>query len=261
MKKIICIDLDGTLLKNDCTISNNTINIISKVQELGNEVVVCTARARYFAIDISKKLKASRYVISSNGAEIYDYVNNKTIYTDGIDKDVVREIWHYCQKVGFKISLAIENEEYVNTIFRKGQTVIDSFDILINDYRNIKQCMIVSNNYEAITKYLEKFKNNSSVNLSADKVVLEECGYWFSLLSPIANKGNGIYQLAKHLNISKKDIISFGNDLNDITMFENSNIGIAVSNSEEKLIKIANEITLSNEEDGVATWLKNNIIN
>ena len=77
----------------------------------------------------------------------------------------------------------------------------------------------------------------------------------------MANKGNGIYQLSKILNINKKDIISFGNDLNDISMFKNSEIGIAVSNSEEIILNLADEITLSNEEDGVAIWLQNNIIN
>lgn len=261
MKKLICLDLDGTLLKNNGSISENTIRTIKKVQELGNEVVVCTARARNFAVDISKKLNVSRYVITSNGAEIYDYINNKTIYSDGINKEVINEIWNYCKAVNFKISLAIEDKEYVNVIFRKGQVVIEDFCKLINDYRNIKQCMIVSNDYVKLTDYLKKCKKNKNVNLSANKAILEECGYWFSVLSPMANKGNGIYQLSKILNINKKDIISFGNDLNDISMFKNSEIGIAVSNSEEIILNLADEITLSNEEDGVAIWLQNNIIN
>lgn len=260
MKKLICLDLDGTLLKNNGTISKNTIDVITKVQKQGNEVVICTARARNFAINISKKLNASRYVITSNGAEIYDYKSSKIIYSDGIDRSIVEDIWEYCQSIGFKISLAIEDKEYVNVKFRNGQTVIEKYSKLANDYRNIKQCMIVSNDYEKLTKYLKVCKKNKNVKLSADKVILEECGYWFSLLSPIANKGNGIYQLSKSLSICKENIISFGNDLNDITMFENSGCSIAVSNSEEQLLKIADMITLSNEEDGVADWLKKNIL-
>lgn len=260
MKKLICLDLDGTLLKNNGTISKNTIDVINKVQNQGNEVVICTARARNFAINISKKLNASKYVITSNGAEIYDYRNNKVIYSDGIDKSIVGDIWKYCQSMGFKISLAIEDKEYVNVKFRNGQTIIEKYSKLANDYRNIKQCMIVSNDYAKLTEYLKICKKNKNVKLSADKVILEECGYWFSLLSPIANKGNGIYQLSKKLNISKENIISFGNDLNDVTMFENSGCNIAVSNSEVQLLKLADIITLSNEEDGVAHWLNKNIL-
>lgn len=260
MKKLICLDLDGTLLKNNGTVSKNTIDVITKVQNQGNEVVICTARARNFAINISKKLNASGYVITSNGAEIYDYRNNKVIYSDGIDKSIVEDIWKYCQSIGFKISLAIEDKEYANVKFRNGQTVIEKYSKLTNDYRNIKQCMVVSDDYIKLTKYLKICIKNKNVKLSADKVILEECGYWFSLLSPIANKGNGIYQLSKKLNINKENIISFGNDLNDVTMFKNSGYSIAVSNSEEQLLNLADEITLSNEEDGVAEWLKKYVI-
>lgn len=260
MKKLICLDLDGTLLKNNGSISENTISTIKKVQKLGNEVVICTARARNFAIDISKKLNASKYVITSNGAEVYDYINNKIIYSDGINKEIVDSIWNYCKAVNFKISMAIEDKEYVNMLFRKGQIVINNISKLINDNRNIKQCMIVSDDCDKLTKYLKEFKKNKNIKLSVDKVILEECGYWFSILPQMSDKGNGIYQLSKTIGINKKDIISFGNDLNDKTMFKNSGIGIAVSNSEKTILNLANEVTLSNEDDGVAIWLQNNIV-
>lgn len=261
MKKLICLDLDGTLLDNNGTLSKNTIDTIKKTQKLGHEVVVCTARARNFAINIGKILNASTYVITSNGAEIYDYNSGEVIYTDGVDKTIVKKVWKECQAEGFKLSLAIDNKEYVNNIFRKGQTQIDDFHKFSKDYRDIKQCMIVSDDLDRLMIYLEKYKKNKNVKLSADKVILEECGYWFSLLSPIANKGNGIYQLAKFLNIEKNNIISFGNDLNDISMFENSGYRVAVSNSEKELLKLADEVTLSNDEDGVAEWIKNNLLN
>lgn len=261
MKKMICLDLDGTLLKNNGTISKKTIEVINEVEKKGYYIVICTARARNFAINISKKFNNCRYIITSNGAEVYDWVDKKIVYLDGINKEEVKEIWDYCNSYGFKLSMAIDEKEYVNSVFRKNQILIDNYKQLNNNYNSIKQCMIVSDDYIKINKYFNMLKYNKNIKLSSDKISLEECGYWVSVLPILANKGNGIYQLTKKLNIEKDNVISFGNDLNDISMFKNSGLSIAVNNAEKELLKICNETTLSNEEDGVARWLDINILN
>lgn len=260
MKKMICFDLDGTLLKNNGTVSKKTIEIVNKVEKKGYYIVICTARARNFAIDISNKFDNCRYLITSNGAEVYDSKDKKVIYLDGINKIEVNEIWVYCNSFGFKLSMAIDDKEYVNSIFRKNQILIDNYKQLNNNYNSIKQCMIVSNDYKKINDYFNILKNKKNIKLSAEKICLEECGYWISVLPLLTNKGNGIYHLAKKLNIEKSNIISFGNDLNDISMFKNSGISIAVNNSEKELLEICTETTFSNEEDGVARWLEKNIL-
>ncbi len=75
------------------------------------------------------------------------------------------------------------------------------------------------------------------------------------IISKIANKGYGLKKLTEYLKINKDQIISFGNDYNDITMFNESNLGIAVSNSTPDLLEVADLVIGSNNDDSVAKYL------
>lgn len=73
---LIAIDSDGTLKNNDGIISENTKNILNKLKK-DNYIVICTGRPRYHTKSINNELSLSNYIISSNGAEIFDVVNDE----------------------------------------------------------------------------------------------------------------------------------------------------------------------------------------
>ena len=75
------------------------------------------------------------------------------------------------------------------------------------------------------------------------------------------SKGLAVEKLSNLLNISRNNIVSFGNDYNDISMFNISADGCAVSNSDLSLKQIATKIILSNDEDGVANYILDNYLN
>ena len=99
-----------------------------------------------------------------------------------------------------------------------------------------------------VKKFISKVKH---MNIVLQDFQTEE-GF-FIVLADNVNKGHGIKTLANYLNVDK--IISFGNDENDIPMFEISHMGIAVSNATRDALKKANKIIESNNEDAVAKYL------
>lgn len=223
---------------------------------MGYIVVLCTARSRKSAVEVSKLVGASNFVISSNGAEIYDYINDKIIYINAINKKYYINIWNYCIKNNFKISLAIENDELVNEKFWDNQRQINTiFDI---EDKDVKQCMIVSNDYEKTNALYKKIKEHKKLKSACNKVEQEYFGYWFNLLENGTSKGNAIKYLKTNLFNDNVEVISFGNDYNDISMFQNSNHSYAVYNCDNELKKYVNQIILSSDDDGVAKFIEDN---
>ncbi len=259
MKKMFCIDIDGTLLKSNGTISDNTVSIIKKLKGQGHEIVLCSARSRNAAIGICKLIDTSKYVISSNGAEIYDYHSSNIIKTNAIDKATCIDLWNICNSSGFKISYAVNDIEYVNTPFWEGQITID--DINCIDLELVKSIMIVFDNYDDGIRLFERIKSSDIVKSCCNKIEKDDCGYWFNVLDKNTSKGLAVEELSNLLSISKNNIVSFGNDYNDISMFKISAEGCAVSNSDLSLKQIATKIILSNDEDGVANYILDNYLN
>ena len=83
---------------------------------------------------------------------------------------------------------------------------------------------------------------------------------WYAFLPEGAGKVQAIRELAKILDISSDDIVAFGDDINDIEMLKMCGTGVAVTNAVPDVQAIADSVTLSNDEDGVAEWIIQNVL-
>lgn len=256
MKYIIAIDSDGTLRKSDGTISEFTKMVIKKQTEKGNIIVICTARPRYHTLKVCEEVSASKYLISSNGSEIYDVSNNEVIYGTFLTKKDCEKIYKYAKDNDLRIVFTIENTEYSTKFIRnENQILLDdnNFDCALNS--KIKQCMVIGKEKEKIIKFknivLNEYKMNvfNSSNLSKEEI-------WFSVASKKASKGNALLKLSNYLGIPIKNTIAIGNDNNDISMIKQAGLGVAVANATEDLLKQADIIIDSNDNNGVAKFLE-----
>ena len=261
MKYLIAIDSDGTLRHSDGTISNKTKKTIRKVVDCGNIVVICTARPRYYTLNISNEVGLNEYLISSNGTEIYDNINKKSIYCNYLPKKECKAIYKETKRLGLRAIFVSENTEYV-TMFTRNESQI-FLDDSNNDKvikNNIKQVMIISDNKDLVREYkkiIEQKANLSVVDSSRD----DKKELWFSVINSKSSKGNSLKKLANYLDIPIKNTIAIGNDNNDISMIDVAGFGIAVDNSTDQLKRHADYITKSNDEDGVAFFLESLIDN
>lgn len=256
MKYLIAIDSDGTLRHSDGTISDRTKKVIQKLITLGNIVVICTARPRYHTLSISKKVGINNYLISSNGTEVYDNLENKNIFTSYLSKNICKKIYSDIVKLGIRGIFVTDNTEYATQFTRNNNQILlddtNKSDLL---EKNIKQIMIIGSEKDKINEYkkyaVEKYNQNIIDSFDEGKSEIS-----FSIISNHASKGIALKKLAKYLNIPLDKTIAIGNDKNDISMFETSGLSVAVANAADDVKKKANLITSSNDEDGLADFLE-----
>ncbi len=255
MKYLIAIDSDGTLRHSDGSISNKTKEIIKKVVDCGNTVVICTARPRYHTLKISCEVGLNKYLISSNGTEIYDNVNKKNIYCKYLPRKECKMIYQETKNLGLRVMFVSENTEYVTMFTRNDSQILlddNNIDKLLK--KDIKQIMIISKEKELVKKYKSSIERKSDLCV-VDSSREDKEELWFSVISSNSSKGNSLKILAEYLGIPIKNTIAIGNDNNDISMIDIAGIGVAVDNSTDQLKKHADYITKSNDEDGVADYL------
>ena len=256
MTYLIAIDSDGTVRHSDGTITEKTKKVIKNAINNGHIIVICTARPRYYALKISKEIGIEKYLISSNGSEIYDSFNDKIIYGSYLSKDVCKKI--YCDVVDKDIRaiFVCDDIEYATEFTRnKSQILLSNQNVneLLN--KKIKQIMVIGKEKDKIKKYQSFVKNEYGLNIidSSDDSKEE---IWFSIIDNDASKGIALENLAKYLNIPIENTIAIENGKNDISMFEAAGISVAVSNADNYIKSKVNYVTLSNNEDGVAIFLE-----
>ena len=257
MKYSIFIDVDGTLKNDNGEISNRCKNIIRNIVSLGHMVILCTARPRKHVQIISEEIGTSHYVLSSNGAELYDYANDKIIFSNYIPYNCVISVLDQVIKNNMSATLAINDIEYII-----GRQYNDNQFKLPNRYNNfirknkVKQFMVIDNNSNKLgdVRFFVNEKSNISITNKHD--IIEAQGSWFSFVSKNTSKGTAIDKFCKIFSIPKERIICIGNDYNDIPMFKSSGMSIAVKNATDDVLALADYITDSNNDDGVAKILE-----
>lgn len=256
MKYLILIDSDGTLRHSDGTISDRTKRVIQRLKEQGHIVVICTARPRYHTLQISEQVGIDDFLISSNGTEIYNNLTDEIIWTSYIDTNSCKQIYEICKKENIRLMFVIDDKEYATKFTRNNK------QILLNDFNfnkvingNVKQIMIIDSCKEKIMNLKRKLSDDSLLNIidSSDEFGDE---IWFSIVSGNSSKGLALCKLSDYLEISNKNTIAIGNDMNDVSMLKCAGISVAVGNAIPEILDNATVITKSNDLDGVAVFLE-----
>lgn len=265
--KVIFIDIDGTLTNDKNEITEYTKSVIKKAVSKGIYIIICSGRTNGYVVEKSRECNASNIVISSNGAMIFDYLNNKKIFESNFNMNILEKILNYAIK--FKVEATFNStykryrtkmrEKDYNKNIVKVNKVTDIDDIVSqivldsNEYKNIKdfQYFIETLNEVEICNVSENLQQNK-ININDD--------YWMDLVVRGNSKGNAIRKVLQILNIEKEDTICFGDQENDTPMFEAVGIKVAMENAVDNLKKKADFVTFSNNENGVAKFIEENIL-
>ena len=246
---IILSDLDGTLFRNDKSISDYTKQVIRLVQAKGVLFGVCTARAKVNAAKFLDGIEPD--ILISNGGGLITYRGQKIYNCEFSVEEVRRLIDKTFEVFGKDIIISADNEKglYSNSKEELG----DKF-WTFDDFKDFKEpCMkmcIESLDREKIEKVV------SSIGLDEIDYLPFSDIPWYKLSKKDATKEKGIEALCSHLKIGPEQIVAFGDDFNDIGMLKLCGKGIAMKNAIEEVQAVADQVCLSNEEDGVAKWME-----
>ena len=255
--KIVFVDLDGTLKNNNQKISIRNKEIIEKLFDIGILVVFTTGRKLNYTISLSKQFSASNYVISSNGAEIYNYFNKKIIYNSIISNEVLIKLNELIKKYNLFFIANCLLKSYTNKDFGDpGKKIINSLEDIFDE--KISQLIVESYDIESMKKFKKELINIPNIKISNKSRNPKDSNkiLFYDITNKDVSKGNAIKILCDYLKIDINKTMAIGDSDNDIEMLQVSNVKIAMSNATDNLKKVANFVTLSNDQEGVAVVLE-----
>lgn len=276
MQKIslIALDIGGTLLSDNNTISKENLESIEIARKKGIKIVLATAR-EYSSTKYISKLIDCDYGVFSNGSHLLDLSKLETLKCSLIQTKAVLEIYKYCKNNGLYIHLNQEfcevsdemkyfnlkhhllNEHYPENL-KSSCYLIPNLEDYIKD-NVITKIVIVSegnmdehiNNLNQILKkynlFITEYNKNLYENIIGKTINYVEIG------SSNDTKASGLLQLGKILNIPQEQILVFGDGDNDLEMFSTFENSVCMANGAEKVKKLSRYITRKdNNNSGVA---------
>ena len=154
MYKLVAIDLDGTMLNQYGIITEETKDVIKKVQEKGTEVMIASGRAITSVKRFSKEINSQKYFISGNGAVTYDIENNNILYENILKKQKALQIIKICEENSIYYNVYTENGIIAKNL--NYNTLYYYKDNLTKPDENRTHINIVENVYDYIDEKNEK---------------------------------------------------------------------------------------------------------
>lgn len=268
--KLIALDLDGTLLDSNGIISNKTCDAIKEAVKRGIEIVPATGRNIGLICEEIKAIDGIRYAITSNGAAVIDIREERVIFSNFINLDILKRIIDLIKNYPIVIELYADGHAYVDK---------DVFDNPEKYNLNENQIHLMAYNHILIDKFFDLIDESKDINwikcvekinipfLNEDikKKVLKSLSNEFDELKitssgkdnieiniSSANKGNGLEKLVNILGIRLEEVAAIGDNNNDIEMIERSGLGIAMGNAIDEIKNKAGYVTVDNDKNGVA---------
>ena len=253
---LICTDLDGTLYRNDKTISRENREAIEYFKREGGYFTFITGRLPYYSRDAYEAVKPNVPYGCINGGGVYDGADDKYIWTCEISREVLELV--ECVDEQFS-GIGIQICCFERTYFVRENEMTEKFrkrtgiPNLICHYRDVK---------EPIGKII--FSSEDSDELAAIEKVLRAHpladGFDFirsertllEILPKGVTKGLALIKLTEYLGVDIAKTVAIGDFDNDVAMLKTARLGIAVANASKSAMDVADAVTVSNEEHAIA---------
>lgn len=223
--RMIATDLDNTLLRNDKSLSDYTMQVLRQCQAQGIKVVAATGRGIHGAEEVITPLDFDA-LITNNGA--LTFLDGELLFEHTLPLELSRAI--LCELEG----QPAVSDIHVNSASDNIHSVRIWFETQDHDY-----AADFTRRYPQL--HIKLFSNEDIYDIGP------------------TTKAQAIENLAAHWGIAMRDIVAFGDDFNDVDMLQHCGTGVAVANTIDQARAAANFICASNEDDGVARWIGEHI--
>lgn len=284
--KMIAMDMDGTLLRSDDTISDKTKEILIDLQAQGTKLVLASGRSHRRMLQYAKELRMNEYggwLIEVNGIALYNTATDERDVSGRMKMEDARKLFRYFQQFPVEISAYLDAEMYdyipewmmeEKRAYKKAMNLPEDHPLtggaflFIYDARNGYPDIHMIQDAEGLDQDVNKIcvSYQPEVIAQVSEQARKDLGndYWLGLTSPKwleilnkgVNKGTALTRLMEKLQIDKSSCIAFGDGENDLDMLEAAGMGIAMGNALDGVKAKADFVTASNNEDGIYEALR-----
>lgn len=274
--ELLALDLDGTLLRRDSTISEENREAVEYAKRRGVQIVICTGRSYIEANQFQTQLiSPSDWIISCNGTKICKPNEEENLFDAALMRQECEQILQICKKFDAKPQFLADAEIYsdleVEKSFRlyceknkhvevsPAKTIclqtMDEWESLLDARNKFSKAILYHEDpkvfdamLQALTK-LDCFELSPAAYPGSEYINVEIC-------SKGIHKGAALKRLADHLGYGMEHVMAIGDSSNDLQMIQMSGLGIAMGNAPEEIKQQAFDCTATNAEHGVAKAIR-----
>lgn len=257
--ELLVLDIDGTLTNSKKEITHKTRRALARAQERGVKVVLASGRPTYGIMPVAKELELAKYggyILSFNGGQIINAGTGEIIYQKTLPEHMPSVVYNLAKEFKTNI-MSYENEtiitpkaadKYVEIESRINKMPVKE----VADFASyitfpVVKCLMVEDG-----EYLAKVEEWVRERLGGELSVLRSEPFFLEIMPKNIDKAYSLGKLLAHLGLEKDEMIACGDGFNDRSMIEFAGLGVAMKNAQETVKAVADHITLSNDEDGVA---------
>ena len=260
LPRLVATDIDGTLIRSDRTLSRRTADVLDRISAAGTPVAIVTGRPVRWLPQLYDQMHEPLPAVCANGAVVYDPDTDSVLRTTPLDTDLLVDVARRLRDAVPDVVLAVEVED------GRGFAHESSWPLHADDHT----VRAISDPAELTSvpavKLLARSGTQSDPDAFAELVsaslgtIAETTHSSFSGLVEISaagvTKAAGLAWLCEREGIEAADVLAFGDMPNDVPMLSWVGRAVAVGNAHPAVRAVADDVTLSNDEDGVAAYLE-----
>ncbi|MFD1172686.1 Cof-type HAD-IIB family hydrolase [Oceanobacillus picturae] len=279
--KLIAIDLDGTLLSSNGTISEGNVKAIKSAQEEGHVVAISSGRSLHDTREIMRRADITCPIITGNGAKSYhaeEYIHNLYFSDQVLDSmmDVLIDSGLYFEIYTKDGILVKENgreqlkqeirdlgeddpswaEKVVEIQYQQhGLQYVPQYTDIDFAGKQVYKLFVMSFQKDELEKLRDHIAERTDISITTSGRQKLEIGH------PEASKGHALELIADYFSVPLENTVAIGDNFNDLSMFEKAGISIAMGNAEAEVKQRCTYVTGDHDEDGVAEAFRKYILN
>jgi len=276
--KVIVLDIDGTLLNSDKKISELTKNALIQAQQNGVKIILASGRPTVGMLALTKELEMDKHhglIVSFNGSQVVDCETHEILFNQTMPIKECQALLEHLKKFDVIPMITREDVMYVNDVYKCNINIPNNPNFNVIQYESrggsYKLCEVddlatfadFPQNKILVAGSPEYLKENYLSMSEPFKGLLNSmftASIYYEFTALGIDKAHALDTVLKPLGIHRDEVISFGDGHNDISIINYAGIGIAMANAVEDLKRAANEITLSNDEDGIYHSLMKHVL-
>ena len=258
--RLIASDIDGTILRSDNTISPRTVAALTAAEDAGVTVVLCSGRPPRWMKPIAEATGHHGLAICANGALLYDLHTEEVVESFLWDHEIAASVASELRAAIPDVAFAVERDDgfafepaYVPVFDLPKDVEVGELDELLSApivkllarHPELSAGELLSRAHAAIADLGERATTTYSME-----------GGLLEIAAPGVSKAFALEKLIERRGITVDQVVAFGDMPNDIPMLTWAGLGVAVANAHEETKAVADEITLSNDDDGVAVVIE-----
>ena len=265
--RLIALDVDGTLTNSEKKMTKKTREALIRAEQQGALLAIASGRPLYGLVPLMKELEMDRfggYLLAFNGGQVVDALDLRVMDENSIPLDILYPLLDWFSDYQRRYDVAMLTYGENGTVLtERGEAPY----VLLESRINAMPVEEVSSMRETIVKpvpkvllsgpgeILEKLEQETLQKFGDSLSIFRSEAFFLEVCPQGIDKGNALARLLSLLHMKREELMAFGDGYNDLSMMEYAGLGIAMGNAKEEIKNKADDVTLSNDEDGIAAAL------